>query len=86
MNTESVGKASAVLGAGRSVQGESIDLSAGIQLVKKTGDYCKKGDVIAILHTSSSERAEAAGKILDSSILFNSSPPEKFPEIYEIIK
>ncbi len=86
MNTEAVGKASAVLGAGRTIQGESIDLSAGIQLVKKTGSYCTKGNIIAVLHTSSIERAEAAAEVLNSAITFEDSAPDKFPEVFEIIK
>ena len=86
MNTEAVGKASALLGAGRSVQGESVDLSAGILLHKKTGDYCNPGDVIAVLHTSSIDKCEAAAEVLDNSIVFGERPPELLPEIFELVK
>ena len=86
MNTEAVGRASALLGAGRSVQGESVDLSAGILLHKKTGDYCNPGDVIAVLHTSSTDKSEAAAEVLNNSIVFGERPPELLPEIFELIK
>ena len=86
MHTENVGKAAAILGAGRSVQGESIDLSAGIILKKKTGDYCTKGECIAILHTSSPEKAENAAKLMDASIFYSDNKPQEMPLIYDYIK
>ncbi|MBQ8831789.1 MAG: thymidine phosphorylase [Oscillospiraceae bacterium] len=85
MNTEIVGKASAVLGAGRTVQGESVDLSAGIKLLKKTGDCCHSGEVIALLYTSASERADSSSELLDAAIVFSNTAPAEQPVIYEYI-
>ncbi|HCE34735.1 MAG TPA: thymidine phosphorylase, partial [Clostridiales bacterium] len=51
VDTESYGMASLALGAGRAKKEDPIDYSAGITLEKKTGDFVKEGDVIAVLHT-----------------------------------
>ena len=85
MHTENIGKAASVLGAGRNVQGDSIDLSAGIVLKRKTGDFCKEGECIAILHTSSHDKIDAASKILDTSISITDNAPDKLPLIYDYI-
>ena len=85
MNTENIGKAASVLGAGRKIQGDSIDLSAGIVLNKKTGEYCKKDECIAYLHTSSVSKLSDAVKILDESIFYSSTKPAELPLIYDYI-
>ncbi len=60
VDTEAYGVASVVLGAGRNVQGESIDYSAGIVLGKKTGDKVTRGDVIATIYTNKEEMIPVA--------------------------
>ena len=52
MDTQKVGEASSLLGAGRMTKEDTIDFAAGIVLSKKTGDYAKKGDVLATLYTN----------------------------------
>ena len=85
MNTENIGKAASVLGAGRNVQGDSIDLSAGIVLKKKTGAYCKKGECIAYLYTSHETKLDVAVKLLNESIFYSSSKSAVLPLIYDYI-
>ena len=55
MNTEECGKAAVLLGAGREVKDDPIDMTAGIQFNKKTGDAVKQGDIVAIAYSSSKE-------------------------------
>ena len=50
-----IGKASMMLGAGREKIGDSIDMSAGIYLYHKVGDYVNKGDKLLTLYTSKEE-------------------------------
>jgi pyrimidine-nucleoside phosphorylase len=57
MNTEKIGLTSSKLGAGREKKGDTIDPLAGIMLRKKTGDKVEKGEVVAVLYTSSPELA-----------------------------
>ena len=47
-DAEKIGIASVILGAGREKKGDPIDPSAGIVLKKKTGDYVKKGEPLAV--------------------------------------
>lgn len=52
MNTESIGKISGLLGAGRLTKEDDIDYTAGIILNKKTTDYVSKGELLATLYSS----------------------------------
>lgn len=82
--TDSVGIASAMLGAGREKLGDSIDYSAGITLLKKTGDYVEAGETLAILQ-SSAHGFEDAKEKLSKAYEFSSSKPVKANLIYKII-
>ena len=65
MDTETIGIASSLLGAGRKTKEDSIDYSAGIKLIKKTGDYVKPSDVLCIMYADNENLfAEAAKKFL----------------------
>ena len=65
IDTETIGIASSLLGAGRKTKEDSIDYSAGIKLIKKTGDYVKPSDVLCIMYADNENLfAEAAKKFL----------------------
>ena len=65
MDTETIGIASSLLGAGRKTKEDSIDYSAGIKLIKKTGDYVNPSDVLCIMYADNEDLfAEAAKKFL----------------------
>jgi pyrimidine-nucleoside phosphorylase len=67
MDTEKIGKASALLGAGRETKESVIDYLAGIRLLKKTGDAVEKGEPIALLYASDARR------IAESEVCFVSA-------------
>jgi len=70
INTEEVGIASVVLGAGRETIDSEIDYAAGIHLCKKTGDYVEAGDTIAVLYSCSSEVfAQAENMLRDAYVI-----------------
>lgn len=78
MDAEEIGLASVTLGAGRSRKEDVIDMSAGISLVKKYGDYVEQGDVLAVLYTSREELAKmAAAKVNDAYVIGNERPAER---------
>ena len=54
-----IGIASMQLGGGRETLEDVIDMSAGIMLNKKIGDYVKKGELLCTLHTNKSEKEYA---------------------------
>ncbi len=81
VDTESYGMASLALGAGRAKKEDPIDYSAGITLEKKTGDFVKEGDVIAVLHTNKSESVKEAEERILNATEISSEPVEKKPTI-----
>lgn len=79
MNTEQCGIASMTLGAGRETRDSSIDYTAGIKLIKKTGDYVTEGEVIAILYASNDRLFEKAEQILSKAYSFSEDPVKTRP-------
>lgn len=86
MDAEKIGRASCELGAGRKKKDDIIDLSAGIMLTKKTGDYVEKGDVIATFHTSCNDKLAAAKEFFESSIEYSDNEVEKSDIVSKIIR
>jgi pyrimidine-nucleoside phosphorylase len=84
-NSERCGIASAVLGSGRDTKDSEIDYSAGIKLCVKVGDYVKKGDVMAFMHTSRQETLIQANELLKSGINIADQMPVEVPLIYKRI-
>jgi pyrimidine-nucleoside phosphorylase len=86
MNTEKIGEAAVVLGAGRTRKEDDIDPAAGLRILKKTGDFVQAGDVLAYLHTES-EKAFREGKSRYlEAIEFGESAPETMPLISRVIR
>ena len=85
MNAETIGKAAALLGAGRETLDDRIDPSAGIMLLRKTGDYVRAGDPVAELYTSSAAAFEEAETAFCSALRFGAKEPRKKPLIYGIV-
>ncbi|MCE5194983.1 MAG: thymidine phosphorylase [Nitrospiraceae bacterium] len=87
MDAEKVGTASMLLGAGRKKQGEPIDYSAGILLLKKIGDFIDKNEPAAVFYYNNDDKIllkEAADLFL-SGIEINDLKPEKKSIIIEVI-
>ena len=84
MNSETVGKAAVMTGAGRERLGDSIDYSAGIILSKKYGDYVKKGERLATLYGAPEGLQNARERLADAYSIGESKPPEK-PIVYKVI-
>lgn len=86
MDSEAIGIASVMLGAGREKKSDTIDMSAGLRVEKKTGDYVKKGELLATLYTSNEALFENAAKKYLSALKFSDIKPEPVPEVYSIVK
>ena len=86
MQAETIGSASVILGAGREKKDDTIDYSAGIVLLKKTGDKAEKGEKIAELHTNDESKIESAEKLFLSALTFGDEAPAKQKLIYKTIK
>ena len=85
-DAEKIGISAVILGAGREKKDDTIDMSAGIIINKKTGDKVNKGDVIATLYSCNKASFESAkNKFLDA-LEFSENEPTKEPLIYKIIE
>ena len=86
VNTEDYGVASLLLGAGRSTKEDVIDLTAGLYLHAKTGDFVNAGDPIATLYASDESRFAASEARLLAATEIGDTAPEKRPLIFEVIR
>ena len=58
--TDEIGMTSLVLGGGRETKESEIDLSVGIKIHKKVGDYVRKGESLARLYANDVSKLKAA--------------------------
>lgn len=86
MNTEECGKAAVLLGAGREVKDDPIDMTAGIQFNKKTGDAVKQGDIVAIAYSSSKEKLQQGVQKINDIYDIVDKRPQVVPEIIGYIE
>ena len=86
MDTEAVGTASLLLGAGRSTMADVIDMTAGLKILKKTGDRVEKNEPIAILYTSDETRLTAAEAAYEKAVTYSALPPHVRPLIFGTVE
>lgn len=80
-----VGLAAMVLGAGREKKEDDIDLAAGVELYKKTGDRVKKGEILFKVYSSSRKKIMTALNLLMEAFVITQEKPLVPPLIYEFI-
>lgn len=85
MKAELIGKTACYLGAGRIKKEDRIDMTAGVILNKKVGDYVEKGEVMATLYTNDVTKIEEARKMMEEAIKITQEKPKKEEMILEII-
>lgn len=85
IHSDEVGMVSLTLGGGRETKESKIDLSVGVVLKKKVGDYVKKGDVIATLYANSEEKLKAAKERFDKTYSYSDNEVKKLVFIKRII-
>ena len=86
MDAETVGRAACELGAGRKTKDDTIDFAAGIVLRKKTGDFVRKGEALAVIHTSSEDKLVAGEKIFRSALEFSAEKPDEKKLIIDVVR
>jgi len=86
-DTEKIGIASMMLGAGRATKEDVIDLSVGLEVHVKFGDKIKKGDKIVTLYYSDNSDLKESEKTIKNAIKISDKKPDEFivKTIYEII-
>lgn len=72
-----IGICSLLLGGGRETKESEIDLSVGLVLHKKVGDYVKAGESLAAIHANDRTKAEAAKERFLKAYTIVQEPVEK---------
>ena len=85
IDTEMIGNASVVLGAGRSKKDDIVDPQVGIMIYKKVGEKLNYGDVIAEIHSNGKNTETAVQMILDAYTMTNKEVVKQ-PVVLDIIR
>lgn len=80
-----IGLGAMLLGAGRENKDDDVDLGVGVEVLKKTGDYVKKGETIAYLYTNGKNTQNAYDKVLNA-YKFTSKFVNKLPLILGVVR
>ncbi len=86
MDAEKIGSICVDLGGGRKTKEDEIDHTAGIILVRKTGDRVKKGEVIAKLYTNKKDAVSTAERDYFEAVEISTEKPIEQKLIYEMVK
>ncbi len=85
IQTEEIGMTSLILGGGRETKESVIDLSVGIKIHKKLGDYVQKGDALATLYANDSKKLEEAKDRLLKAYMIGNEKPTGTKYVYAIV-
>ena len=86
MDAERIGSICVDLGGGRKTKDDKIDHTAGIILIKKTGDEVEKGEVIAKLYTNKKNATPTAERDFLDAIEITDEKPTEQRLIYEVVR
>ena len=84
VETQQMGEAAMLLGAGRKTKDDQIDHQVGITFHVKLGDKLQAGDKLATIHTNIEDNAAVIQKIKDA-ITITESPVQVNPSVIDVI-
>ncbi|GAA0327569.1 pyrimidine-nucleoside phosphorylase [Oceanobacillus oncorhynchi subsp. oncorhynchi] len=84
VETQQMGEAAMLLGAGRKTKDDQIDHQVGITFHIKLGDKLQAGDKLATIHTNIEDNAAVIQKIKDA-ITISESPVQVNPSVIDVI-
>jgi pyrimidine-nucleoside phosphorylase len=76
IDTEAVGRAAMLLGAGRAKSTDAIDLSVGLEMEARLGDTVEAGQPIARAHYNDPDKLALAKPVLVEAMKLGDKPPE----------
>lgn len=85
IDTEALGVAAMLLGAGRETKSDSIDYAVGLEVCAKIGTYVSKGETLGIIYSNGKSEQDAALKMC-SAFTFVDEPVVTPKLIYKIIQ
>ncbi|MGB1286254.1 MAG: thymidine phosphorylase [Aggregatilineales bacterium] len=80
-----IAHAALALGAGREKKGDTIDLSAGVEIFVNVGDEITAGDKIAVIHASSEDKIAPAETHIIKAISYSDTPVQPLALFHGII-
>lgn len=86
IEAERVGLVSMHLGGGRVTKESEIDLSVGVVLNKKVGDYVQAGESLGTIHASAMEKAQEAAELLRGCYELSDEPVTRPDFIKAIVR
>ncbi len=85
IDTEKIGSAAQMLGAGRAKKDDRIDPAVGLVMKKRLGEYVRRDEPLCMMYINNPEKAEAAViEFLEAFTFSNEKPPVE-PVVYDII-
>lgn len=85
IEAEAVGVSAMVLGAGRETKEDELDLSAGIILKKKVGDFVNEGDTLAVMHFNRENKFEDAKRRFKNAYIISEEKAKPKKLIYGVV-
>lgn len=85
IHTDEIGMVSLTLGGGRETKESEIDLTVGVMIEKKLGDYVKTGDILAVLYANDEKKLKAAEERFLNAYTISESYDSKHKYVYGIV-
>src|SRR5579862_4512631 len=85
IDAEDIGRASAMIGAGRDTKDDTIDPAVGVILEVKVGQKIDAGGVLCRLYYTSEEHVEEAAQLVEDAFRISATAPEERELILEVV-
>jgi pyrimidine-nucleoside phosphorylase/thymidine phosphorylase len=85
IDAEDIGRASAIIGAGRNTKEDEVDPAVGIILEVKVGQRVDAGGVLARLYYTKEDALEEAAELIEDAFHISSNVPEERELILEVV-
>ncbi len=85
VDAEAIGRASLLLGAGRTRTEDTIDQAVGLSNLKKIGEYVEEGEPLCVIHSNGREDPKILNATLQSAFSTTHEPEQPKELIYETI-
>ncbi len=85
IDAEDIGRASAMIGAGRDSKDDQIDPAVGLILEVKAGQRVEAGSVLCRLYFTREERLDEAAQLVEDAFRISAHPPEERDLILEVV-
>ena len=85
IDAEDIGRASAMIGAGRDTKEDTVDPAVGVILEVKAGQKVEAGGVLCRVYHTSEEKVEEAAQLIEGAFRISAQPPEERELILEVV-